>query len=1593
MAHSLGKLAATVTLDIDPFKRNASALNSVIRSTGSAIKAQQATLKGYGNNLNGMKSIYSNMGKQMQNYEAKLKAQKATYEDLARQTATTSDEQQKLITRQSNAANAYNRTSAQAEQLKAQMAQMNRQITLQDSGWYRASQKLDNVGTGFQKVGTKAQSVGGALTRGITTPLVAVGAASVKVAVDFDHQMSRVKAISGATGGQFDKMKSQAIDLGAKTQFSAREAAAGMENLASAGMKPQQIMKAMPGVLDLAAVSGGNVAESADAAASALNAFGLSANKSGHLADVYAKAAADTNAETADMAEAMKYAAPVAHSMGMSLEDTAASIGIMSNAGIKGSQAGTTLRGAMTRLAKPTAAMETVMKKLGVSFFDANGKMKPMGTIIGELSGSMKDYDKKTKASMLTTLFGKEALSGMMALVDAGPNKFNKLSKGLENSDGSAKKMAKTMNGDAKGSIENMMGSLESAGIKIGEALAPSIVKVTKQVSKMVDGFTKLNPKTQEMIVKWGLAAAAAGPLISTFGKITSGVGGTIRGIAKFAGGINRMRAAAKLGGTGMQILKSGMSAAGYEATGLGGALGGVGSAGGTAAAGVGLLNPAVLGVTAAVAGGIAIWELWGKKAVASAERTGRWGSDVGETADTALTKFKGTSDGINDALNDLDSSFDTSTGSMSKKFDKEFSDIGKSAHDHMQNVKKSVKGLSPEVAAAVEKEAQKTKKTLAEINEDAKAHNKQAQQILKNHNGKIADLNDNERQLLKNDQYAMQQDEIKALGITGQKKKTIMASLNKDYSKMSQAQRDSQIRNLNDISRKTMKSYAEEEKTLKRHLKSGQINQAEYNAGMEALHKKTASVMDKTAAEYIKIEKASGKSTATIKQDMLQQGLSYKNGMAYIKQYSHSVKTNADTIIDTTGKMSEKTRKAGDMWNSLVFDPKTGKIKTNAQEEVNKAVKSGKKWNQIKLLAKEGKLKSNAKEMVANAAISQGKWNGMTWKEQKALIQTKGGKDLVKLMQDGGEWNDLTVEQKEAIVNAKGQKDLATMLIKTGEWNNLTVKEQNAVLKTSGTSKLYDMLTKIGEWDKLTVQEKIAVLSGDDKGIANMFVRTGQWNKLTLKQQQAYVATKGGKELSNHLNKIGQWNKLTPKQQVAIMTAKGKTEMVNALVQCGQWNSLTLKEKQAQVKSKGTVDLINQMDKMGTWNNLPEKAKNAIVHAKGSVDLANIITKFDLWKQIPASTVKQMVAQDIASGNAKAATDAVNHYNQVHPGEKKLQATDNASGVFVNAEGKIVHYKNTSPGNTKEAKGKDKASHDMGLASASVNNFRKTSPGGLKNAKGKDQASGQMNLATGNVIKFRNTSTGSTKQARGSDLASRAMSFAKGAVNGWRGTSAGGTKHANAVDNASGAAGRAVGAVLRFSRLGNYTRTLTTVHKAINWVISKFSMKAKGDDHFAGGTAMVNDQTGSQYRELITLPNGQAFIPEGRNVLYNLPSGTRITKASQTAKLFKRYAAGTVEGNKAVDTILSARTAIQHMNDATQVRMGNNNVQITNDNSDVVDALHAQMDVQKQQLSLMSRMLDVATDPSASQSSRETIRNMSQQFNSLDNQRARGAL
>lgn len=415
--------------------------------------------------------------------------------------------------------------------------------------------KAENSVSKLTKVWNGTKNVGKNLTKYVTLPTLAIGGAAVKSGLSFEKQMNRVSAIAGATGKELKALEKQAIDLGASTIFGASDVAKAQEQLASAGFTVNDILKATPGLMDLAAVSGGDMALAAEAAANAINQFGLEMSTTGHVADVYARAAADTNAETADMAEAMKFAGPVASALGLTLEETAAAVGIMSDAGIKGSQAGTSLRGALTRLANPSKDAVALMEDLGIKMFDANGKMYPLEKIIRILQSSFSGLTDEQKQQAVTTLFGQNAMSGMLSLINSSPGEFSNLQKSLENSDGSAREMADTINSGLSGSLEGLMGSIETLSINISKTLAPHLNKLVKWLDKVVDSFNGLSQEQQENILKFIGLFAVIGPVIGIIAKIVGVVSAVVKGFVAFSKSTLVVKASAGILGKAFALL------------------------------------------------------------------------------------------------------------------------------------------------------------------------------------------------------------------------------------------------------------------------------------------------------------------------------------------------------------------------------------------------------------------------------------------------------------------------------------------------------------------------------------------------------------------------------------------------------------------------------------------------------------------------------------------------------------------------------------------------------------------------------------------------------------------------------------------------------------------------------------------------------------------------------------------------------------------------------------------------------------------------------------------------------------------------------
>lgn len=381
----------------------------------------------------------------------------------------------------------------------------------------------NNAKTKLGAVGDKFEKVGSSLSKKLTAPIVAGVGASVKTFTSFDDAMRKVAATSGIAADSSSKsyvaMRKQAEQLGATTRYSASEVAEGMNYMAMAGWSAKQTMAGIPAVLDLAAASGENLGTTSDIVTDAMTAFGMQAEQAGEFADILAAASSNANTNVSMMGDTFKYLAPVAGSLGFNAKDTAIAIGLMANSGIKGSQAGTALRAGLVNLVHPSEAAQKAMDSLGISVTDSEGNMKSFRTIMGDLHEKMGGLSETQKASAAATIFGKEAMSGWLAIINSSDGDFNKLADAIDNSQGATKRMVDTMEGGLGGSFRNLKSAIEGLGIAIGERLAPYIKKAAEFVTELAQKFKSLSPAQQDQIIKIALIVAAIGPLLVVIGK------------------------------------------------------------------------------------------------------------------------------------------------------------------------------------------------------------------------------------------------------------------------------------------------------------------------------------------------------------------------------------------------------------------------------------------------------------------------------------------------------------------------------------------------------------------------------------------------------------------------------------------------------------------------------------------------------------------------------------------------------------------------------------------------------------------------------------------------------------------------------------------------------------------------------------------------------------------------------------------------------------------------------------------------------------------------------------------------------------------
>lgn len=507
-----------VQRSISEIKRSFKGLNADLKLSNNNFKYSEKSLNSY-------KLRTRELSLAVKESKANVAALKAKYQEVSRESGVNSKKAAQLRQEYSRQADNLNYLQNELDQTRDKYREM---IAVSKSSVGRLGQTFAEIGPKIKSIGDSMKSVGRNMSMYVTAPITAGFGAAMKKSIDFDDTMRKVKATSGATGDEFNQLRTKALQMGRDTKFTASESAEAMNYMALAGWDTKDMLNGIGGVMNLAAASGEDLASVSDIVTDNLTAFGMKAKDSTHFADVLAQTSSKANTDVRGLGDAFKYAAPVAGALGYTIEDTSIAIGLMSNAGIKGEKAGTALRTMFTNLAKPTKAMKDKMDELGISITDSNGEMLPMRDVMDQLRTKMGGLSKDQQAAAASTIFGKEAMSGALAVINASDEDYKKLTKSIDGSSGASKRMANEMEGGIGGAMRKMKSAIESLAISLGDALAPILYKVATWVTKLATKFSNLPSGVQKTIAVVGLLAAAIGPLLMVFGVMVSTIGTAI---------------------------------------------------------------------------------------------------------------------------------------------------------------------------------------------------------------------------------------------------------------------------------------------------------------------------------------------------------------------------------------------------------------------------------------------------------------------------------------------------------------------------------------------------------------------------------------------------------------------------------------------------------------------------------------------------------------------------------------------------------------------------------------------------------------------------------------------------------------------------------------------------------------------------------------------------------------------------------------------------------------------------------------------------------------------------------------------------------
>ncbi|EAC8259013.1 phage tail tape measure protein, partial [Listeria monocytogenes] len=915
--------------------------------------------------------------------------------------------------------------------------------------------KVEQFGNMLEKSGQKLTKAGTAMTVGFTAPIVAGMVKSTKAYLDFDNEVTEVNSLlreSDESAKEFGDRYTQVFDYAQKASVkygvASEQTMLGMKEMVKKGYDINQTMASMPAIFNAARASGDDFETVMSVTTSTLEQFGMiskDTNKqmeyTNKVADVLTYVADKTAAGFSDMGTAMNYVGPISHSLGYSLTDTAAAVGLLSNRGIEGQKAGTGLRGMLTSLLKPSKSAAEAMSAVGLTIEDNNGNMKTLPTLLDDINDKTKKMTKTQKNSFLTMIFGREPLSAVNTLLEAGGDSLRKYSKGADEANGYTKQVADNMRKAGKFGVDQFKASLEVLEQNVGQKLMPALTPIIEWANKMIDKFNDLSGAQQQSIIKWAGVIAAAGPMLMIGGKLVSMTGGLIKGFAGFG----------KILGLGSKLapLSAGFGATTTAVEGTSLAAAGLAGSFGALPAVIGLAGAALLGA------GIYALDKHISKIEESKERVKTWGYDIGAEADKSMVKFNEFASEGTLALDTFASGATADSEKIVSAFKNMADEIKKNTDDALGDFKKAYDEASPAVQALLDNAMKDSEKRAEERKANVDSQYKEIEKIYQSHAVKTGKMTSEQSKIVNNIYKDMQIEQIESLGLSNKKKTQLIKAMNGEVQNLSTKALTEQANYLGKVTKATTDETKKQKKAFKESYDKGLIDKTAYNNAMNQLDRdqngtvrSSVTALIRTQEQlYDKLNVSSDVAQKNIRRGLKDMGLDYD-------EFTRDVQEKAGKADEASKLIGDGAKMADTAWNNLVLDPKTSEIRDNVGEFVSNLAKSDDGWNNLKFIMKEAKLTTDAKKTIATATIESGRWDKMTFNEKKLIVSYEDSIHVANALSDLGLWDKLKPEQKSMIANADTSLALQKALQDMGVWDKLPPSMKTLVVDNSDVLK-----------------------------------------------------------------------------------------------------------------------------------------------------------------------------------------------------------------------------------------------------------------------------------------------------------------------------------------------------------------------------------------------------------------------------------------------------------------------------------------------------------------------------------------------------------